>query len=63
MTPEIVSHLTVRTDSLELGTPSKGGVIKIYFDSWDPVDAERRIREAFRMREIARALSEGGATA
>jgi len=57
--PEIISHTTIRPDSLELGTPSKGGVIKIYFDSGDPVDSERRIREAFRIRGIAQSLAEG----
>jgi hypothetical protein len=57
--PEVISHTTVRPDSLEIGTPSKGGVTKIYFDSGDPVDSERRIREAFRLRGIAQSLSEG----
>ena len=55
---EAISHVTVRPDSLELGTPSRGGSLKIYFDSGDPVDSERRIREAFRLREIAQHLAE-----
>jgi len=56
---EAISHITVRPDSLEIGTPSKrGGVVKIYFDSGDPVESERRIREAFRLREIAATLAE-----
>lgn len=59
--PEVISHTTIRPDSLELGTPSKGGSLKIYFDSGDPVDAERRIREAFRLREIAQSLAERAA--
>ena len=54
----IESHVMVRPDSLELGTPSKGGVLKVYFDSGDPVDSERRIREAFRLKEIAQYLAE-----
>ncbi len=59
---EILSHVTVRPDSLEIGTPSKrGGVVKVYFDSGDPVEAERRIREAFRLREIAATLAERAA--
>lgn len=58
---ETISHVTVRPDSLELGTPSKGGAIKIYFDSGDPVDSERRIREAFRLRELAQQLQERAA--
>ena len=54
----IESHVMVRPDSLELGTPSKGGVLKVYFDSGDPIDSERRIREAFRLKEIAQYLAE-----
>jgi hypothetical protein len=48
----------VRPDSLELGIPSKGGVLKVYFDSGDPIDSERRLREAFRLRGIAQYLAE-----
>lgn len=58
---ETQSHVTVRPDSLELGTPSKGGALKIYFDAGDPVDSERRIREAFRLREVAQYLAERAA--
>jgi len=52
----------VYSSSITIGTPGKGGEVKVYFDPADSADAERRIREAFRLREIARALSEGGAT-
>jgi len=47
------------SSSIEIGTPSKGGTLKIYFDPGDPVDEEKRITEAFRLRELARQLSEG----
>ena len=56
----------VYSSSITIGTPSKGGEVKIYFDPADPADAERRIREAFRLREIARDLADrqqAGATA
>jgi len=33
-------------DSIELGTPSKGGVLKVYFDSAKPEDAKLRIDNA-----------------
>jgi hypothetical protein len=33
-------------DSIELGTPSKGGVLKVYFDSSKPEDAKARISNA-----------------
>jgi hypothetical protein len=58
---EVVTHTTIRPDSIELGTPGKQGALKIYFDSGDPVDSERRIREAFRLREIAQELSKRAA--
>jgi hypothetical protein len=59
--PEIVSHVTVRADSLEIGTPSRGGSLKIFFDAGDPIESERRIREGFRLKEIARTLAGGAA--
>lgn len=55
------------TDSIEIGTPGRGGVIKVFGNLDDPEAFERRIREAFRLREIAQTLQErqqqGGATA
>jgi len=33
-------------DSIEVGTPSKGGVLKVYFDASKPVDAKTRIDNA-----------------
>lgn len=58
---EVISHVTVRPDSIEIGTPSRGGAVKCYLDFGDPVDSERRIREAFRLREIAQGLAERAA--
>ena len=54
------------TDSIELGTPGRGGVVKVFGNLDDPEAFERRIREAFRLREIARDLADrqqAGATA
>lgn len=52
------------SSSLTIGTPGKGGEVKIYFDPADTADAERRIYEAFRLRDIARRLADGqGVTA
>lgn len=48
----------VYSSSITIGTPSKGGEVKTYFDPADPADAERRILEAFRMREFAQHLQE-----
>ena len=49
----------VYSSSITIGTPGKGGEVKIYFDPADPADAEKRIYEAFRLRDIARRLAEG----
>ena len=40
-------------DSIEIGTPGKGGAIKIYGDFTDPIGFEARIREAVRLRMLA----------
>jgi len=40
-------------DSIEVGTPGKGGAIKIYGDFADPAGFEARIREAVRLRKLA----------
>lgn len=46
-------------DSIEIGTPGKGGAIKIYGDFVDPAGFEARIREAVRLRKMASDLIEG----
>ena len=40
-------------DSIEIGTPGKGGAIKIYGDFADPAGFEARIHEAVRLRKLA----------
>jgi len=32
------TELSARTDSVEIGTPSKGGVLKVYFDAGEGKD-------------------------
>lgn len=44
------------TDSIEIGTAGKGGALKVFGNLDDPEGFERRIREAFRLREIAQDL-------
>lgn len=46
------------TDSIEIGTPGRGGVVKVFGNLDDPEGFEKRIREAFRLREIARELAD-----
>jgi len=52
----IVCQVSVRPDSLEIGTPGQNGTLKIYMDFSDPVDCEQRIRTAVAMRELANQL-------
>ena len=40
-------------DSREIGTPGKGGAVKIYGDFADPAGFEARILEAVRLRKMA----------
>jgi len=41
-----------QTCSLEWGTPSKGGSVKVYINPDNPEQATRRIKEMFRQRGI-----------
>lgn len=51
------------TDSVEIGTPSKGGVLKVYFNADDPAKAKARIDAAIHMRAYAAQALAGGAQA
>jgi hypothetical protein len=46
-------------DSIEIGTPGKGGAIKIYGDFSQPNEFEKRIRDAVRLRGMTVNLMEG----
>ncbi len=46
-------------DSIEIGTPGKGGAIKICGDFSDPAGFETRIYEAVRLRKVTGDLLEG----
>ncbi len=46
-------------DSIEIGTPGKGGAVKIYGDFGDPAGFEARVKEAVRLRKMAGDLLEG----
>lgn len=47
------------TDSIEIGTPGKGGVLKVYLNTDDPDAAVRRIDAAFSLRQYAQDLADG----
>lgn len=42
-----------RKDSIEIGAPSKGGVIKIYLNFGDVESCKERIKKALEVREYA----------
>ena len=46
-------------DSIEIGTPGKGGALKIYGDFSQPDEFEKRIRDAVRLRKMTVDLMEG----
>ena len=47
-------------DSIEIGTPGKGGAVKVYGDFGNPPQFEERIKEAIRLRKMASLLIEEG---
>lgn len=51
-------HKTQYPDSIELGTPAKGGALKFYFDASKPDEAESRAYEAERLLRLSRELHE-----
>ncbi|OPY44059.1 MAG: hypothetical protein A4E42_01094 [Methanoregulaceae archaeon PtaU1.Bin222] len=46
-------------DSIEIGTPGKGGAIKVYGDFSQPEEFEKRIRDAVSLRKMTADLMEG----
>jgi len=46
-------------DSIEIGTPGKGGAIKVYGDCSQLDEFEKRIRDAVRLRKMTVDLMEG----
>jgi hypothetical protein len=59
--PEIVTARTQYPDSICIGTPGKGGEIKIYFDSGNLSEAQIRIDNAVAARQhLLNRLTAGG---
>jgi len=56
---------TERPDSIEIGTPGKGGAVKVFFDAGDLDEARRRVANALILCNEARItktrLESGGA--
>ena len=53
-------HIQDNPDSLEIGTPSKGGAIKIYGNFDNPAIFKDKIRQAKEVRDYANNLINGG---
>ena len=53
-------HITDNPDSIEIGTPSKGGAIKVYGDFSKPDDFKKKIDSAKIVREYAQQQLGGG---
>jgi hypothetical protein len=45
-------------DSVEIGTPAKGGCIKVYFNADNKQSAEMRVKNAFEIRRLAQSLGD-----
>lgn len=59
--PEVITHRTLHSDSITVGTPGKGGEIKVYFDSGNLSEAQTRISNACEARQfLLNKLSSGG---
>jgi hypothetical protein len=50
-----------RKDSVEAGTPSRGGAMKVYFDASNPDEAKSLVDNAYTIREYAAQKMQGGA--
>lgn len=52
MTDETTVHIRKdeNPDSIEIGTPSKGGALKVYFDATHPDSARAKIDNAIALR-------------
>lgn len=58
---EIITTRVRFPDSIEIGTPSKGGSLHIFFDASDLSEAQQRISNAVEARQfLLNKLSVGG---
>lgn len=58
MEEQITKHINEEPDSMELGTPAKGGALKIYGNYDKPEEFRKKIEEAISMRKWANSLLE-----
>ena len=55
MEESIQKHVTENPDSLEIGTPSKGGAVKIYGNFANEEDFKKKIDVAIEVKKYAEA--------
>ncbi len=61
MAEEVIHrHIDAQKDSVEIGTPGKGGAVKVYGDFANPEDFMRRIDAACMVRAFAQRKMEAG---
>ena len=53
-------HISENPDSLEIGTPGKGGALKVYGDFLNPETFREKIKAAYELRQYAAELLTGG---
>ena len=53
-------HYSVDPDSLEIGTPGKGGAVKVYGDFRNPDGFRAKIKAAYALKQYAAELLTGG---
>ena len=55
----VYEHKQDRPDSIEIGTPGKGGTLKFYFNAARPEETEELLKHAHEALAKARKLMEG----
>jgi len=59
--PEVITSRVKYPDSIEIGSATKSGQLKVYFDADDLVGAQQRIDNAVAVRQhLLTRLSQGG---
>lgn len=53
-------HISEDPDSIEVGTPGRGGAIKVYGDFRNPEGFRAKIKNAYELRKYANELLTGG---
>ena len=56
---QIITNKTQYPDSINIGTPGKGGDVKVYFNASNKVEAKQRIENAIEMCQLAEKLKSG----